>query len=724
LQDNEVGPGVLAFRRDYEGQTAIVIFNTADRPVLLTELDTGLPPGTVLELLEGLIHDEDLVAGREGKITMELAGREGMVLLASNEVVELATDEAAVTILGDLSGQLFDDDIDMSGSVSEPGISIKVIVNGNLGRAIEVEAGPDGLWSTTIPLSEFGPGLTNNTVTAYAPDLMAVSDTYAFSTDVTDSSSSVTVFDKVGDDVGPLYTYFLPTDESFGGQMDILRTSAAAFGTNLQVEVEMAEVTEVWNPTNGFDHVLFHIFIDLTEQEGLTVLPRINAEAPEGFEWNYLGFLEGWNSRLYSTKDANAHSYGTAVTPAPQIEVDMASNTITFLFTSDSLGNPETLDGAMIYIATWDWNGPDAEYRFLRPGGGQWGFGGGDWAVDPLIIDDTDVIRLTAEKRLSQPDPVDDNHGPYSAGPERLYTLPSNENFGKQSDLRQVDVFSSDNGLLISLTTGEVTNIEDAPNGFDHARFHVFFDMLDGEGSEALPKLNAPAPSGFAWDYLAVVDGWNNELYSALGSDKDSFGTASDSPARIAVDSETNSIHLLFDPQAMAAPDSVEDLKVYVAVWDWDNGAEDYRQLTPEGGQWEFGGGDGQIDPLIIDDVMVGMPTNYVSQLPPIPQVQVTFEVSVPASTAADSILYLTGPFNQWNPADTAYQFDMIDEGIYRLVLSVDEGEFLEYRITRGSFANAEKLDPDDRFANRELSIPVGEESMEVKIDITGWWDD
>jgi 1,4-alpha-glucan branching enzyme len=98
--------------------------------------------------------------------------------------------------------------------------------------------------------------------------------------------------------------------------------------------------------------------------------------------------------------------------------------------------------------------------------------------------------------------------------------------------------------------------------------------------------------------------------------------------------------------------------------------------------------------------------------------------VIVPAGTPEDDSLYLTGPFNQWNPADSQYQFNSEGDGLYRLVLSVDEGEHIEYRITRGSFINAEKLNPEDRFANREVTVPAGEESMLVVIEIQGWWDD
>jgi len=126
------------------------------------------------------------------------------------------------------------------------------------------------------------------------------------------------------------------------------------------------------------------------------------------------------------------------------------------------------------------------------------------------------------------------------------------------------------------------------------------------------------------------------------------------------------------------------------------------------------------IRPLIIDDVLVGMAQLFISQIPPTPQVEVTFEVIVPSGTPEDDPLYLTGPFNQWDPADNQYMFNYLGEDLYRLVFFADEGEFFDYRITRGSFINAEKLDPNDRFANREITVPVGEETMVVANDNPG----
>jgi hypothetical protein len=331
---------------------------------------------------------------------------------------------------------------------------------------------------------------------------------------------------------------------------------------------------------------------------------------------------------------------------------------------------------------------------------------------------------LRQDDRLSKPDPVGDHYGPYAAGQIAPYTLPTDPEFGDQMDLRQIDVTESDDGLRISITTGEITDEQSLPNGFEHVLFHVYIDLIEDQGSDVLPRINAQSPAGFAWDYLAVVDGWGNKLYSSDGSAGDAFGTEQPDAAQIEVDKENNIIHLVFDPQTIETSESLEGLKIYITTWDIDETGENYRLLTTEGGEREFGGGVGNVDPLIIDDVLVGAPQSFVSQLPPTPQVEVTFEVIVPAGTPEDDPLYLTGPFNQFNPADSQYQFSSEGDGLYRLVLLVDEGEFLEYRITRGSFANAEKIDPEDRFANREIIISTGDEAMEIAIEIQGWWDD
>jgi glycosidase len=368
LAGNDAGPGVLAYRRDHEGQTAIIIFNTADRPVLMTDMDSQLPEGTVLELVQGLVNQEDLIAGRDGKMTMELAAREGMILLAGDEGVELeGGDAATISVDTDFVDQVFSDDFEVAGTVSEAGVPVKVIVNGNLANAFETTAGEDGTYNVTIPISLFPPGQVGNTITAYAPDLLVASETLEFVTEVTSTNARVTVYDLDGDDVGPLHTYTYPTDETFSRQMDIHSVTASAFGTNLVLDVEMAQTSDVWRPSNGFDHVSFHIFIDLPGEEGLTVMPRHNSQTPEGFNWDRMVFAEGWGTRLFSTEGADEVAQGTAVTPAPEVSTDHDSRTISFLLPAESLGNPESLEGTQVYLTAWDWNGIDAALRPLRP---------------------------------------------------------------------------------------------------------------------------------------------------------------------------------------------------------------------------------------------------------------------------------------------------------------------------------------------------------------------
>jgi glycosidase len=730
LADNAAGPGVLAYRRDYEGASAIVLFNTADQPLLLVDLDTGLPAGTVLDLAFGLVNQDDLVVGRDGKLTLELAPREGMILLPTAEIGALAGGgDAEVTVASDLSNSVLTADFTVTGTASAPQTPVKVIVNGALGSAYATTTGEDGIYEVTIPISIFPPGQTANTVVAYAPELRVVSASRSFTTEVTATAARAVVYDLVGDDVGPAGTYTLPTDETFSQQMDILRTGAAAYGTNLLVEVDMADLSTVWNPRNGFDHVAFHVFIDLPGREGVTVLPRLNADAPAGFAWDYLAFVEGWNNRFSSAEGAGPDSYGTPVTPAPQIAVDPGLKRISFLFPAAALGYPETLDGTRVYVTTWDWNGVDNAYRPLKEVAEQWSFGGGDGAMDPLILDATDVVPVTQATVALTVDPADDDYGPFdprlAAG---RYTRPTAPEYGKQMDLRRVTATAGAEEIVVALQMGEVTTAAGAPNGFDHVRFHVFLDVPGQEGAAAAPRLNLQMPTDFAWDYLSVVDGWTNALYTPDRAGSASYGAETGESPTVTVDPEAGVVELTFPAGALGNPESLASVKVYVTTWDWDQEAGALSPLTPEGGDAAFGGGGGDDDdgaqaPLFIDDALVGLPAAYRSSVPAKPTVDVTWEVTAPAATPAAARLYLTGPFNSWKPKDSKHELVRGEDGVYRLTKTFDAGTTVEFRITRGSFANVERIDPNDQLANRTLEVPADATALTVPLTVEGWWD-
>ncbi len=73
-------PGVLAWRMAYRGQSALVVFNTADDEAVQPQLATGLPAGTVLDGWYGLDgRPAPRVVGAGGRLTLNLPPRSGQV---------------------------------------------------------------------------------------------------------------------------------------------------------------------------------------------------------------------------------------------------------------------------------------------------------------------------------------------------------------------------------------------------------------------------------------------------------------------------------------------------------------------------------------------------------------------------------------------------------------------------------------------------------------------
>ncbi len=397
LQDSPVGPGVLAYKREYRDQTAVIIFNTADQKILMSNLKTGLPPGTTLNLLAGLDFQEDLVVGRSGNITHELPERSAAVFLSTNETIAVESKVLTIDFSTDISGQVFTDDFTVSGTVSGGSESLALVIDGKLSQAIPFQANNAGNWQVTVPQSRFPFGRTDHSLVVYAPEKSAVSETQNFTTDVSIQGITVSVQDATGDDSGPNDRYRKPRDFTFGKQMDIEAVEATAFGGNLRITLTMGEISTYWNPPNGFDHVVFHVFIDIPAKAGATVLPKLNANAPDDFQWNYMFYSGGWNSVLYSSNAATNDNFGTIATPVPKISVSTDERKITFLFSPDALGNPNSLEGSKIYITTWDGGGSEGFHRPLNIEGGAFEFGGGDGAVDPLILDETSVITISEQ---------------------------------------------------------------------------------------------------------------------------------------------------------------------------------------------------------------------------------------------------------------------------------------------------------------------------------------
>jgi hypothetical protein len=203
----------------------------------------------------------------------------------------------------------------------------------------------------------------------------------------------VTVDDPADDDHGPEGRYVYPTDASWGAnrQMDLRHVSVAGSGGALKLSLQMHRLTRSWNPANGFDHVAFTVFIELPGQPGGSrVMPLQNAELPGGMRWHRRLRVHGWSNALFSNQGASAAHEGTPLAPAATLSVDADRHTVHLLLPAQALGTPASLQGARLYISTWDYDGG---YRALSPQPGAHSLGGG-LADGPKWMDASGPITL------------------------------------------------------------------------------------------------------------------------------------------------------------------------------------------------------------------------------------------------------------------------------------------------------------------------------------------
>lgn len=395
LRDTPSGPGAFVFRRVHEGDAALVLLNTAETPVLIADLQTGLDAGRVLDAPSALrVAAPPAHVGEGGGLLLELPGRGALVLTTTAETVTPPAPSATITVTTPIAGEVFSEDTAVEGVVDPPTTALVMVVDDRLAGATPVEVDASGAFTAVLPISTFPYGDTPHTVTFYAAAAGVASERFAFTSSTVFDGQILTFDDPVGDDAGPLGTYTYPTDASFASNasMDIERLVVEAGATTLRLRFTMGDHSVVWNPSNGFDHVAFTIYFDVPGADGITLLPKINGQAPEGFAWDFTHFAFGWANAAYKAEGASETSWGGAVPGRPSIAVAAASRTITFEYDAARFGL-STWEGVSVYATTWDFDGIDNIYRPLTPAGGPWSVGGGE-PTDPLIMDDLGPIAI------------------------------------------------------------------------------------------------------------------------------------------------------------------------------------------------------------------------------------------------------------------------------------------------------------------------------------------
>ena len=393
LASNRSGPGVLVYKRQYQGQTAIIVINSADHAVLLHGVETGLQAGTqLLSLYQNFALTTPEIAA-EGNLSMELPARAVAVYLSSDkppQASEKKAPQVSIHLDSPIDGKVFEQDILVSGTFSEADATIKLILNGNLDTAKRIKTDRQGRWQAVLPVRNLGE--TQYELQLYAPDHNFVSDTQRFIARVSEPQVQVIVADAKGDDRGESGHYLRPQQKASEQQMDILQVDAQTAGSNLKLTLKMNQISDYWLPSNGFDNTSFTLFFDFPEQEGAYALPLLNATMPENRNWDLAHVAYGWGNYMYRSAHASANEMGQKVGIAPQVSVDKDKVEISFFYRGEQFGVNDWQD-VFIYLTTWDISGEGA-YRELTPKGGEWQFGGGEHH-DAKIMDSV-KLQLSA----------------------------------------------------------------------------------------------------------------------------------------------------------------------------------------------------------------------------------------------------------------------------------------------------------------------------------------
>ncbi|MCA1829677.1 MAG: hypothetical protein LC689_22360, partial [Myxococcales bacterium] len=391
VYDNPGGAGALAYRRSFNGETVLVLMNTAEENVIVSGLATGLPAGTVVDMAYSEGSPPTPTVGAGGALQITLPKRGVVIAKATSQVVTPPVPAATITVTTALEGQKFADDVTVSGTITPASDKVWMILDSYIEQATVVTVAGDGSWSTTLPVSNFPPGAQAHTVTFYTPDAQVATAPFHFTSNVTCTPTVITRIDPTGDDKGPAGTYAYPQDSTFHHQMDITGVELDVCKATMDVKITMADWSTVWNPPLKFDHVAFNIFFSVPGQTGMTAMPLLQGSTPAGFTWNYDQFSYGWQNVMYGTSGASASAYGSPA-PAPTVNADPVSKTVTFTYVLKAFG-VSSWSGIKVYVTSWDFDGIKGVFRPLSPGGGQWEMGGGQ-PGDPLIMDDVPPITI------------------------------------------------------------------------------------------------------------------------------------------------------------------------------------------------------------------------------------------------------------------------------------------------------------------------------------------
>lgn len=388
LQESPVAPGVLAFRRDLDGESLFVLFNTASAHSALVN---ALPVGhrrleTLFSVAPGdrKIADRVISADDDGRLTMVLPPSSALVLRGMSSAPGPASQVADRRI--DLDRPQVNSALrsgeSVCGHTASSSDRIQLVVDGNFDRPLAVPVGENGRWCARLPATGLDP--RSYSAEFFDPALNVATPLLLY-TGQGNVARQVVVNDPDGDDRGPTGRYQMLTDAPHHHAADIRAITARLNDEELELTIRVGEISNVWNYLNKFDHASFTVFIDSNPDAGAADLPGLYHSMPGGTRWDVSHRLSGMGSVVYSAVGADRQDFGTPLPGRPYVHVDHEHRQITMRYSRAALG-VETWENAKIYVVSWD---ADEFGRYRRLGeaasGGQ--IGGGA-PTDPHVLDD------------------------------------------------------------------------------------------------------------------------------------------------------------------------------------------------------------------------------------------------------------------------------------------------------------------------------------------------
>lgn len=206
-------------------------------------------------------------------------------------------------------------------------------------------------------------------------------------------------------------------------------------------------------------------------------------------------------------------------------------------------------------------------------------------------------------------DPDGDDIGPKG----KNYTLPTHPSFAiHPEDILNVKVYTAGGNMKIEMTMKGISKVWNPTYGFDHVSPSIFIKKKDSTSTANFnPNHNYTLPDGFTWDYLFRPAGWNISMFEKTGATKTNNGTAVTPLPIVTVGftgtestKEPGTLTFTISSEAIGNPTSLSGYQIYISTWDEDNGTP--RGLVmPVALEFKFGGGDGNIDPLVIDETSI-----------------------------------------------------------------------------------------------------------------------